>query len=80
MRGGIIATELVNSKNFRDFGVGFSGPEVTEDGMFAESLVFIADQEAIDRAVKYANLYKCLYKPWDEEDLINTIKNGLNSQ
>lgn len=37
-----------------------------------------ADQEAIERAYKEANLYKHLLKPWGEDELMNTIKDGLN--
>lgn len=36
-----------------------------------------ADNEAIDRARKEANLHSCLYKPWDGQELIETIKSGL---
>ena len=36
-----------------------------------------ADEEAVERAKKYANLHCCLRKPWNEELLINTIKTGL---
>ena len=36
-----------------------------------------ADKEAIERAEREANLFRCLYKPWTKEDLINTIKEGL---
>ncbi len=36
-----------------------------------------ADTAAIERAVKHADLYCCLYKPWKGEDLIKTIKSGL---
>ncbi len=32
-----------------------------------------ADKEAIIHAQQNANLYKCLRKPWDEEELIETI-------
>lgn len=39
--------ELVNPKNFRNFGVGFSGPEVTQDGMFAKTVLHVTDEEAI---------------------------------
>jgi uncharacterized protein len=39
--------ELVNTKNFRQYGVGFSGPEVTRDGMFAKTVLHITDEEAI---------------------------------
>ncbi len=36
-----------------------------------------ADQAAIARAQESANLYRCLYKPWSEEELANTILSGL---
>ena len=37
-----------------------------------------ADGEAVKRAEKEANLYKCLSKPWREEELIETIQNGIS--
>ena len=36
-----------------------------------------ATEEAIERAVEQANLHRCLYKPWNNEELIETIKSGL---
>jgi CheY-like chemotaxis protein len=36
-----------------------------------------ADQAAIERAKKYANLHDCVSKPWDEQVLIETIKSAL---
>jgi CheY-like chemotaxis protein len=36
-----------------------------------------ADAIAIARAKAEANLYRCLHKPWDEEDLVQTIQSGL---
>jgi len=36
-----------------------------------------ADAVALQRAVKEANLYCCLSKPWQSKDLIETIKSGL---
>jgi hypothetical protein len=39
--------ELVNSKNYRDYAVGFSGSEVKQDGMFAETILRITDEESI---------------------------------
>ena len=39
--------ELVNTKNFRQYGVGFSGPEVTRDGMFAKTVLHVTDEESI---------------------------------
>lgn len=36
-----------------------------------------ADKEAIERAKKYANLYDCLSKPWNERVLIDTINSAL---
>ncbi|HSF73996.1 MAG TPA: response regulator [Microcoleus sp.] len=37
-----------------------------------------ADEVAIDRAKKQANLHCCLSKPWLESDLLETIKCGLS--
>jgi len=36
-----------------------------------------ADEEAVERAKTYANLHKCISKPWQVNDLIDTIKSGL---
>ena len=36
-----------------------------------------ADEEAIQRAKQDANLFRCIFKPWTKEELINTIKEGL---
>ncbi len=36
-----------------------------------------ADKEAVERAKREANLKKFIYKPWDAEDLIETIKINL---
>lgn len=36
-----------------------------------------ADESAIDRAKKNAELHACLHKPWDSKELITTIKSGL---
>lgn len=36
------------------------------------------DDESVARAYKEANLFKCLRKPWDSEELIQTIREGLN--
>ncbi len=36
-----------------------------------------ADISAIERAQAQANLHRCLYKPWDGKELIETIKAGL---
>lgn len=36
-----------------------------------------ADELAIERVKKQANLHHCLYKPWDGKELIETIKSGL---
>ncbi|MCP4344530.1 MAG: response regulator [Desulfobacterales bacterium] len=38
-----------------------------------------ADEGAVNRVKQEANLYKCLRKPWEEEDLIETIKTALNN-
>ncbi|MEB3355835.1 MAG: response regulator [Synechococcales bacterium] len=37
-----------------------------------------ADEAAIARAKKDANLYACIYKPWTEEDLQKIIISSLN--
>lgn len=37
-----------------------------------------ADAAAIDRATREAELHRCLHKPWSEQDLIHTIKTGLD--
>ena len=37
-----------------------------------------ADEAAISRAKKFANLHSCLSKPWSEAELIETIKSGLS--
>jgi CheY-like chemotaxis protein len=36
-----------------------------------------ADDAAIERAKKYANLYSYVQKPWNGDDLIKIIKSGL---
>lgn len=36
-----------------------------------------ADEEAIERTRKYANLHSYIPKPWDEETLIQILKSGL---
>ena len=38
-----------------------------------------AEQNAINRAKKHADLYKYLAKPWEEKDLINAIDGALKS-
>jgi CheY-like chemotaxis protein len=36
-----------------------------------------ANKEAIERARNEAELYRCLQKPWDAQELIETIRTGL---
>ena len=36
-----------------------------------------ADEEAIERARKHANLHRCIHKPWTEEELVEAIKTGV---
>lgn len=36
-----------------------------------------ADEQAIERARQEANLLACLYKPWDEKELVHIIHRGL---
>ncbi|MFZ1029203.1 MAG: response regulator [Limnoraphis robusta] len=38
-----------------------------------------ADMEAIKQAIEQANLYRCLSKPWNSEELIATIQSGLKN-
>lgn len=37
-----------------------------------------ASESAIKNAKENANLHACLHKPWKEDELIDTIKAGLN--
>ncbi len=37
-----------------------------------------ANEEAINKAKKYADLFGVLYKPWSEAELFNIIKSALN--
>ncbi len=37
-----------------------------------------ADEAAIERAKREANLHACLYKPWTEEDLTQIITTAIN--
>lgn len=41
-------SELVTSKNSKEVSVGFSGPDVTKDGMFVKVILHITDQASID--------------------------------
>lgn len=36
-----------------------------------------ASEEAIDNAKENADLHACLFKPWKEDELIQTIQDGL---
>jgi CheY-like chemotaxis protein len=36
-----------------------------------------ADEQAVDRAKQYANLYRYLQKPWNSQELIETIRSAL---
>jgi CheY-like chemotaxis protein len=38
-----------------------------------------ADEKAVERAQTHANLHKCISKPWQVNDLIDTIKSGLGT-
>jgi DNA-binding NtrC family response regulator len=37
-----------------------------------------ADEEAVDRAKKYANLYRYIPKPWNNQELIGIIRSALS--
>ncbi len=36
-----------------------------------------ADRSAIQRAEEHANLFRCLHKPWDTQELLTTIRLGI---
>ncbi|MBD1805123.1 response regulator [Microcoleus sp. FACHB-SPT15] len=36
-----------------------------------------ADEQAVERAKQYANLYRYLQKPWNSQELIETIRSAL---
>lgn len=37
-----------------------------------------ADEKAIEHARKEGGLFRCLYKPWMDEELLSTINEGLD--
>jgi DNA-binding NtrC family response regulator len=37
-----------------------------------------ADEEAVDRAKQYANLYRYIPKPWNNQELIDIIRSALS--
>ena len=39
-----------------------------------------ADDEAVSRAKKFANLYRCLHKPWNGKELIETIESSISHE
>jgi CheY-like chemotaxis protein len=36
-----------------------------------------ADKNAIQNAIQNANLHRCIYKPWTEEELVSAITTGI---
>lgn len=38
-----------------------------------------ADEDAIERVQNEAHLHRCLYKPWNAKELIETIRSGINT-
>ncbi|EDN66837.1 two-component response regulator [Beggiatoa sp. PS] len=36
-----------------------------------------ADEAALERAKQHAKLHRCIYKPWSEKELVETLKQGL---
>jgi CheY-like chemotaxis protein len=36
-----------------------------------------ANTEAIERAKKFADLHRCLHKPWTEQELVEALTSGL---
>lgn len=39
-----------------------------------------ADEEAVDRAFRYANLHTFIRKPWDKDDLLQAIESILRGE
>ncbi len=39
-----------------------------------------ADETAVQNAKENANLFRCIHKPWKEEDLFDTIETGLEEK
>jgi len=37
------------------------------------------DPDAVERAKKFANLQRCIYKPWTESELIESIDNAIEA-
>ncbi len=48
-------------------------------GIIKVMLTGQADRQAIKRAQQNANLFRCIYKPWDENELIETIRKGMET-
>ena len=38
------------------------------------------DERSIERARREANLHRCLFKPWSETELIETIESGIRGE
>ena len=36
-----------------------------------------ANEDAVTRARKHANLHQCIYKPWSETELVDAINSGM---
>lgn len=55
-------TELVSADNAKEYQIGFSGPEVTKDGIYAKTTLFITSSDAIkkieDGKVELSNGYQ----------------------
>lgn len=60
---------------------GMKGDEFLIHVQFPQIIKFMltgqVDDKAVERAKKLANLHRCLYKPWNGQELIETIKSGL---
>jgi len=39
-----------------------------------------ANDEAVSRARQLANLHRCLHKPWNKKELIETIESGVSHE
>lgn len=87
------ALELIEELNDEDIGIiliisdwlmpGIKGDEllIRVHEKFPKVIKILltgqADEVAINRAKKEANLLCCLFKPWSEAELLETIKSGL---
>ncbi|HEY9606556.1 MAG TPA: response regulator [Allocoleopsis sp.] len=87
------ALEVINELNEEEISIilivsdwlmpGMNGDEflIRVHGRFPNIITIMltgqADEASIQRAKEQANLHSCLFKPWSEEELVETIRSGL---